>query len=67
MIDDEPLIPEEPIEDEDDLGLDEEGNPKKKPKDLIDDDTVSVEDEIDKELEEADDDDDYGDGDDKYE
>jgi hypothetical protein len=66
MIDDiEPLIPEDPIEDED-LGLDDEGNPKvKKPKDLIDDDTVSLEDEAEEELDEEDDD--YGDGDDKYE
>ena len=67
MIDDEPLIPEaeDPIEDEDELGLDDEGNPKKKPKDLIDDDTVSLDDEADEELDEEDDD--YGDGDDKYE
>ncbi len=66
MIDDEPLIPEEPIAEEEELGLDEEGNPKKKAKDLIDDDTVSLEDEADDELEE-DEADDYGDGDDKYE
>lgn len=60
----EPLIPEEPIEDEE-LGLDDEGNPKKKPKDLIDDDTVSLDDEADEELDA--DEEDYGDGDDKYE
>ena len=53
MIDDlEPLIPEEPIDD--DLDLDDEGHPKKKAKDLIDDDTVSLEDEADEELEDED-------------
>ena len=46
MIDDDVIEPVEPVDDE--LGL--EGEEKKK-KDLIDDDTVSLEDEIEEELE----------------
>jgi hypothetical protein len=49
MIDDEPLIPEEPVEDEE-VELDDEGNPKKK-KDLIDEDTESLSDLEEDELE----------------
>lgn len=48
--DEEPVLDDEPVgDDELDLGLDEAG---KKKKDLIEDDTVSLEDEVDEELEE---------------
>lgn len=45
---------DEPIEDEE-LDLDEEGNPKKKEKDLIDDETESLSDLEDDELEDDED------------
>jgi hypothetical protein len=67
MIDDEnilPLDPEEIGDEEEDLGLDDEGHPKKKEKDLIDDDTVSLDDEMEEELDE-DEEDSYDDVDDK--
>ena len=52
---------------EDEPELDEDGHPKKKAKDLIDDDTVSLEDEVDDELDEDEEEDDLSDGDYTYE
>ena len=53
MIEDEAIVPEEPLEDEPELDADGVKKPVL-PKDLIDEDTVSLEDEIEEEEEEDD-------------